>query len=692
MSSLELFYADSEAPIVLLSAKKHFEQLSSSNLQKYAHFLSRASYNGSKAILDSVSKESPDIFKLILLIHKQLDEPKTNQEYLSKIKSIDEENIIYYLEYACQFLDNMGNYKSFGDRKFIPKIKKQDLKTFINSLENEEISELYSKVEDSIYDTSKGLLGFPENGLSTNYYPDSENITKEEVNAVDKVLASNEIMPENTRIIKNKDGSFTVLVSSADSKNLYEHLNLITPDGHKINFKFGDHSQEFSKIVENLTHALIYVSNPTQKNLIELYIESFKTGSMKAHKLSQIEWVKDFKPEVESNIGFIETYRDPAGVRGEWEGLVAMVNHERTKKFTDLVNQASKFITQLPWDPIYEKDKFTPPDFTSLEVLTFSGSGVPAGINIPNYDDVRLNYGFKNVSLGNVLSANPKNPKKEEIITFIENKDQQKFKKFRDDCFEVQVSYHELLGHGTCKLNTEVAVGEYNFDKNDERIKSWYKPNETWSSVFGEYAGSYEECRAELVALYLILKDPVNGLPILGITDEQDQKDIMYIATLMMIRAGLIGLEFWDPEAKKWGQPHMQGRFAIMKQLHKAGVFKFETSKSDFSDLTIVIDESKLYDNTAVEALGEFLSTIHIYKSTANKVEGLKYYLDKSNVEEDYGKFRDIVLKEKKPRKKLIQANTFIRGDGDDSTVELVEYDESEAGMIQSFFERDIQF
>ena len=81
-----------------------------------------------------------------------------------------------------------------------------------------------------------------------------------------------------------------------------------------------------------------------------------------------------------------------------------------------------------------------------------------------------------------------------------------------------------------------------------------------------------------------------------------------------MIRAGLIGLEFWDPSSSKWGQPHMQARFAIMKQLHKANVFKFEYSNPDYSDLEIVVDKTKLTDGTAVDALGEFLSNLHIFK------------------------------------------------------------------------------
>jgi dipeptidyl-peptidase-3 len=68
-----------------------------------------------------------------------------------------------------------------------------------------------------------------------------------------------------------------------------------------------------------------------------------------------------------------------------------------------LVTNSETIIPKLPWPAEMEKDKFLAPDFTTLEVICFASNGCPLGINIPNYDDIRENEGFKNVYLGNAM-------------------------------------------------------------------------------------------------------------------------------------------------------------------------------------------------------------------------------------------------------------------------------------------------
>lgn len=560
---------------------------------------------------------------------------------------------------------------------------------------------IYETFKDSIYagdDLGKLHLGYPSAGHVSTYYPDSPDITKEEIAGVSDFLESKGLLPENTRISKTGDG-FAVLIASASTSPSPEDRDLkdsewTLDDGKKVKLVFGDYSHEMEIIARHIEEAKKYAANDNEREMMEEYSKSFRTGSLQAFKRSQKAWVLDKGPQVESDIGFIETYRDPHGIRGEWEGFVAMVNKERTQAFGKLVSTAPQYIPLLPWDASFEKDKFLSPDFTSLEVLTFAGSGIPAGINIPNYDDIRQNFGFKNVSLGNILSAKAPN----EQIPFIKEADLATYQKYRDPAFEVQVGLHELLGHGCGKLLQETSAGEYNFDFNNKPIspltgkpiESWYKPGQTWGSVFGSLAASYEECRAECVAMALSCEFPI--LKLFGFGDgtvdmNSEAGDVLFTAYLQMARAGVAALEFWDPKSRKWGQAHMQARFSILRTFLNAGVefCQLEWEKDDLSDLTIRLERSRILD-LGRPAVDDYLQKLHIYKATANFAAAKKMYDDVTDVEPFYENYvRPAVLKKKTPRKVFVQANTVEK----DGKVNLKEYNADNAGMIQSYVERE---
>jgi len=144
--------------------------------------------------------------------------------------------------------------------------------------------------------------------------------------------------------------------------------------------------------------------------------------------------------------------------------------------------------------------------------------------------------------------------------------------------------------------------------------------------------------------------------------------------------------EYQANTIKKWGQAHMQARFSILKCFLTApGFVTLDSTESDYSDLTIHLDRSKIA-TVGVKAVNDYLLKLHVYKSTANVEKGTELYKMMTEVDEHMAKYREVVMKKKLPRKQFVQANTVLT----DGKVELKEYELTPEGLIKSWVERDV--
>uniref|UniRef100_A0A8D2JE35 Dipeptidyl peptidase 3 n=1 Tax=Varanus komodoensis TaxID=61221 RepID=A0A8D2JE35_VARKO len=689
--------------IATLDCAEAFRLLSPEE-KRYAHYLSRACWYGGLVVLLQTSPEAPAIYTLISRLFRAQD-PSLLGERARAIGLSDEEYQAF-LVYAAAIYANMGNYKSFGDTKFVPNLPKEKLKQLVWASQAfaehpDKMQELWDRCGERMFSLEplQRHLGLRGEGISTYF---SANCGMEDAKQAQDFLDSQNISAYNTRLFKtevNGKMSYEVRLASV----LVDDSQLDTEMTSKVKcFPFGscvftvtlgDYSPLLQRVVENLQKAQQHAANPIQAEMLAHYINSFMQGSITAHKEGSRCWIRDKGPIVESYIGFIESYRDPYGSRGEFEGFVAVVNKAMSAKFARLVAAAERLLEELPWPRAFEKDTFLKPDFTSLDVLTFAGSGIPAGINIPNYDDIRQSDGFKNVSLGNVLAVAYSTQK--EKLTFLAEEDKDLYIKWKGPSFEVQVGLHELLGHGSGKLFVQDDLGAFNFDREavinpetGEQIRSWYRGGETWDSKFSSVASSYEECRAECVGLYLCLNKEV--LEIFELKGD-DAEDVIYINWLNMVRAGLLALEFYTPESASWRQAHMQARFVILRVLLEAGgglvSLRHTTGADGRPNAVVSLDRSKIA-TVGKPALERFLRKLQVLKSTADVAGGHALYNAYSAVTDEgperFLSLRHTVLLHKEARKMFVQANTRLEGDD----VVLMQYDGSAAGLIRSFRDR----
>ncbi|EPQ58127.1 aflatoxin-detoxifizyme [Gloeophyllum trabeum ATCC 11539] len=687
----ERFLADRAAPLCSLNVAKSFSLLSDKE-KKYAHYIAQASWAGARIIQEQWTPHATSLYDLLILAFSDNNGNLADLDALKANAGLGDGDWEDLLQYTSQVLSNLVNYKSFGFTKIIPRIPQEKFAQAVSASANSANAlGLWDQLKEHIYATAPEAslsVGKPILGHVSNYYL-GQPVTDDEVAAVQAAAETLGVDVLNTRIKKSSATSFTLLVASASAQPSTTHpLALPSAPGAQLTIAYGDFAGPLAKAVAALTEAKKYAANENQERMLEGYAESFRTGSVSAHKKASEWWVRDVGPVVESYIGFVETYVDPYGGRAEWEGFTAIVDKQLSAKYEVLVDRASELIKVLPWGKDFEVDVFRKPDFTALEVVNFATGGIPAGINIPNYYEIRESVGFKNVSLANVLAAKAPN----EELTFIHPSDAALYNDWDARAFELQVANHELLGHGSGKLFKEEADGARNFaaDKvinplTGRPIEGWYKPGQTPDSVLGEVSSSMEECRAETVALYLASNDEI--LEIFGYTDRREKEDVQYVTFLLMARAGLRALEYYDPKARKHGQAHMQARLGITQHLIREGIARLEEVRGGdgrLENLYIRVDREKVLTHGRA-AVGKLLIDLQVRKSTADGAGARAFYTALTDPLPGWaGAIRDLVLAKKQPRKIFVQPNTFVSG----HEVVLKEYPLTTAGVIESFIER----
>ncbi|KAK1706799.1 peptidase family M49-domain-containing protein [Colletotrichum lupini] len=654
----------------------------------YAHHLARACWYGSRIMLRQTSPEAEGILDFILELHKacngQWDEFRT--------RGLDQEHLDCWLEYAATFLSSVGNYFESGDRKGIPNVPPDALRNM--AMISPDAARKLEEIIGPMLNPQPASLGYPSDRSQSSYYP-GKRITKVECQAISTLMEKHKLAPENTRLHKIEHGEtdaenfdiYEILQASAETDPEPRLVDVIDIDERraKIFLRRGDHVVEMTKICDELSQARLIASTQEQKTAISQLIDSFRTGNYESFRDAHKTWVKDRAPTVEHCMGFLFGYRDPYGARAEWQAAVGIADREETNKMSRLVARSTELIRTLPWavpgvndgKGPFEPSELDVPDFAIIHVIANVSSTVWEATNITIDDEDGKRHGVKNMVYGNrmQLNSSPGRP-----CYYVHPSEADAYMACAHTVRFVGTAIHELIGHGTGKLLSETAPGKYNFDYENppvspvtgQPVQTWYKPGESWNSVFGKLAPTVEECRAFLVSSYLA--DNKEILALFGYDEHSTltADDFVYYSYLHFGVQGLSALSSFDAEDKVWGGDHDRAQFTILKHLLQdgGGVLRVEHDQ-EAGTLHVRVDRSKILSH-GKPSIGRMLNKIHIWHSTADVKACRPFYESLSVVDGEYEVWRSIVASKPEPKWKFVQPNTFLSADG---KVELVEYE-----------------
>ena len=412
-------------------------------------------------------------------------------------------------------------------------------------------------------------------------------------------------------------------VSMADLKGFTEkyglNSRLVKRDGRLVEEVYkidGRYSAQIANIVKHLEAAVPFAP-PTTANALRALIQWYRTGEDADRAKYDIAWVQDKDSPVDTINGFIEVYMDPRGIKGSWEGLVFYVNQEKTGRIRTLAANAQWFEDRTPWNPQYRKPNVTGIIANAIDVVVEAGDSgpvTPVGINLPNDQRIREQYGSKSVSLSNVNEAYEKSTPGSMRSEFSWTPEEvERAAKFGALAGELSTDLHEVLGHASGRQKEGLAG--------------------TPQELIKEHFSALEEGRADLVGLYF-LPDP--KLAELGILPAADQDAIVRAEYEAYTRAALLQLRRVR-EGTQIEEDHMRNRQMIVRWL-MANTKAIEERTRDGKRYLVMVDPVAFH-----EGVGRLLAEVQRIKSEGDAAAAAKLF-DTYGIHFD-ARLRDEVVK-----------------------------------------------
>lgn len=482
--------------------------------------------------------------------------------------------------YAKRLFFANGIHHHYSEDKFFPECPKEYFQSLMEAVgDGEQATELLEVIySPDIYPQrrSTSKTGDIVELSAVNFY---DGVTREEVDKYyNSMMDPNDKTPIsyglNTKVVK-EDGK-------------------VVEKPWKVG---GIYGPALEKICAELEKAAAVAETDLQKEAIGKLVEYYRTGDLKTWDDFNIDWVQDTVGTIDFINGFIEDYDDPLGRKATWEGYVNMKDSAASARTEVLSANAQWFEDNSPVDPRFRKPHVKGVSAKVVDGITLAGATYPAtpiGINLPNADWIRRDYGSKSVTIANITHAYDyaaqESPKSTLTEFAYDQAEIDAYKQYGSYTDEIHTDLHECLGHGSGQLLPGVS-----------------------STALGEYQSTLEEARADLFGLYYMADPKLVELGIMPNAEAYKPAYSNYIRNGLFVQFTRVELGKQNTEA------HMQNRKLIAEWCYEKGAARGTIEKKMRDGKTYFV----VNDYEALRGLfAELLAEIQRIKSEGDYAAG----------------------------------------------------------------------